>query len=82
MYLIAAQAEDASGNIGFGFCTVVVPHDQTDEGLTEVLAQANDALAIIEAASASATSIADLVTPLLAQGWTQHGISEEMGPHQ
>ena len=80
VYLIIARAEDASGNVGFGYCTVMVPHDQSEEGLDEVAAQAEAALATVEATSGE--TIAEKVSALASQGWTQHGVSEELGPHQ
>ncbi len=80
VYLILARAEDGSGNAGLGTCTVVVPHDQSAAGLAAVAAEAAAAEAAV--ASAPGTTIADKVAPLAAQGWTRHGISEEIGPKQ
>ena len=77
VYLIIARAEDGGGNVGFGYCAVVVPHDQSEDGLAEVAAQAEAALATV--ASTPGTTIAEKVAPL---GYTQHGVSEELGPHQ
>jgi hypothetical protein len=80
VYLIIARAEDASGNVGFGYCTVVVPHDQSQEGLDEVAIQAQAALATVE--GTPGTTIAEKVAALVSEGWSQHGVSEELGPHQ
>ena len=77
VYLIIARAEDGCGNVGFGYCAVVVPHDQSEDGLAEVAAQAEATLATV--ASTPGTTIAEKVAPL---GYTQHGVSEELGPHQ
>ena len=77
VYLIIARAEDACGNVGFRYCTVVVPHDQSQEGLDEVTAQADAALATV--ADTAGATIAEKVALL---GYCQHGISEELGPHQ
>lgn len=77
VYLVIARAEDASGNVGFGYCAVVVPHDQSQEGLEEVAVQADAALAAV--ANAPGTTIAEKVGPL---NYYRHGVSEELGPHQ
>jgi len=77
VYLIIARAADGCGNVGFGYCTVVVPHDQSQAGLDQVAAQAQAALATVEATPGD--TIGEKVAPL---GYYQHGISEELGPHQ
>jgi hypothetical protein len=77
VYLIAARAEDSSGNVGFGFCTVVVPRDQSGEGFAEVTAQGSVALST--AASTPGSTIGEKVVPL---GFVRHGVSEDLGPHQ
>ena len=82
VYLIVATAKDGCANTGFGFCTVLVPHDQNEEGLAEVQAQSEAALAAVQSVAASSASVADVVAPLVVQGWTRHGVGEEMGPHQ
>ena len=83
MYLIIVRTTDPSGNAGFGFTTVVVPHDQCAEGETLVMAQAASALAAAEAAAAVSPTqtISDIVSSLPGT-WTQHGVSEEHGPNQ
>jgi hypothetical protein len=80
VYLIVASAEDGCGNVGFGYATVVVPHDEGEAALDQVAAQADAALALVS--GAPGTTIAEKVAPLISQGWTQHGVSEELGPHQ
>jgi hypothetical protein len=80
VYLIVAHAEDGSGNDAFATCTVVVPHDQSADSGDAAAAQAAAAEATV--AGAAGTTIADKVAPLAAQGWTRHGISEELGPKQ
>ncbi|MGB2988018.1 MAG: hypothetical protein WBE26_19285, partial [Phycisphaerae bacterium] len=80
VYLIIGRAEDGCENVGFGCCTVVVPHDQSKAALDEVAAQAEAVLALV--ASTPGTTIAEKVAPLISQGWTQHGVSEQLGPHQ
>lgn len=80
VYLIIARAENGSGNVGFGFCTVVVPHDQSQEGLDQVAAQAAADLTTTQVTPG--TTIAEKVAPLVLLGYSQHGVSEELGPHQ
>jgi predicted outer membrane repeat protein len=43
VYLIVATATDASGQIGFDVCTVVVPHDQSGGSIAKVQAEAASA---------------------------------------
>ena len=43
VYLIVVKATDASGNVGFDCCTVVVPHSKSQAALDSVLAQAAEA---------------------------------------
>jgi hypothetical protein len=84
VYLIVARAEDSSGNVSFGFCTVVVPHDQSQDSLTLVAAQADVDVATIQAPSYSqGTTIADVMAPLILQGYSQHDACGcSLGPHQ
>lgn len=83
VYLIVARVLDESGNVSFGFTTVVVPHDQSEEDLDVVAAQAAADVLTIEAPDyPPGTTIADVVAPLVAQGWTQHNLSAPLGPHQ
>ncbi len=43
VYLIVVKATDASGNVGFDCCTVVVPRNRSEAAMDDVLAQASDA---------------------------------------
>lgn len=82
VYLIIARAQDGSGNVGFGYCTVVVPHDQSQAGLDLVNVEVAASVQAVDAAiggASSTTTIADLVAPL---AYIRHGISESLGPHQ
>jgi len=80
VYLIIGRAEDGSGNVGFGTCTVVVPHDQSAEGEDIVAAEAAAAEATV--ANTPGSTVAEKIAPLVAQSWTQHGISGQLGPKQ
>lgn len=80
VYLIIARAEDGSGNVSFGTCTVVVPRDQSAEGESIVATEAGAAEATV--ASTPGSTIAEKVAALIVQGWTQHGLSGELGPKQ
>ncbi|HUU82551.1 MAG TPA: hypothetical protein VM243_03505 [Phycisphaerae bacterium] len=62
------------------YSTVVVPHDQSQESLDQVTAEAVATLAVVD--GAPGTTIAEKLAPLAAQGWIRHGVSEELGPNQ
>jgi probable HAF family extracellular repeat protein len=49
VYLIVVTATDAAGDVAFGVCTVVVPHDQSAGALSAVEQQAADAEAYFQA---------------------------------
>ena len=72
--------EGGSGNVGFGFCTVVVPYDQSQEGLDQVAAQA--AADLTTAESTFGTTVGEKVAPLVLVCFSPQGVSEELGPHQ
>ncbi len=80
VYLIVARVEDNSGNVGFGTCSVVVPHDQTTESANDVAAEAANAAATF--ANTPGNTIAEKIAGLVNLGWTQHGISGELGNKQ
>jgi hypothetical protein len=48
VYLIVVQATDAAGDVAFGVCTVVVPHDHGADALAAVDQQAADAAAYFQ----------------------------------
>src|SRR5262249_13367295 len=49
VYLIVVKATDAAGDVAFRVCTVVVPHDQSDDALAAVNQQAAEAEAYYQA---------------------------------
>src|SRR5262249_34901836 len=53
VYLIGVTATDAAGDVAFGVCTVVVPHDQSADALAAVNLQAADAAAYFQAFSSA-----------------------------
>jgi hypothetical protein len=71
VYLIITKATDTSGNTGFACSTVVVPHDQSEESLDAVNAQAF-----------AAESFCNENGGRPPAGFTQHGLSKEIGPKQ
>jgi hypothetical protein len=71
VYLIITKATDTSGNTGFACSTVVVPHDQSEESLDAVNAQAF-----------AAESFCNENGGTPPAGFTQHGLSKEIGPKQ
>lgn len=45
VYVIRLKATDTSNNVSYGYCTVVVPHSQSEASLSGVNAQAASAVA-------------------------------------
>jgi RHS repeat-associated protein len=74
VYLICAQTTDPAGNVGNGYWTVVVPHNQNDpSSVNLVLAQAQAALTFMNANPGS--SPADM-------GFYEQGLASPKGPKQ
>lgn len=73
VYLIVVQATDSSGNVGYGYCAVVVPMSMSAAHVSSVQAQAQAALGALFAAPG--TSPADL-------GFHRQGLSDPVGPKQ
>jgi hypothetical protein len=71
VYLIIARATDASGQVGFACSTVTVSHDKSRRGLADVAAQA-----------AAATAFCEMNGGAPPAAYTQHGLSQEIGPKQ
>ena len=76
VYLLFITADDGRGGVATAACGVGVPHDQSDESIADVIAQTAAAVA-----HAQAFIDADL-EPEAPTGYTQHGLSEELGPKQ
>ncbi|UCD73796.1 MAG: thrombospondin type 3 repeat-containing protein [Phycisphaerales bacterium] len=76
-YLLVITADDGQGGITTSVCIgAVVPHDEDDASLADVLAQADASAIIVEAMAAAGP-----VDPS-AVGLYEHGMSEELGPKQ
>ncbi len=71
VYLIIATATDASGNVGYDCCVVLVAHDRHPNSQANVIAQG---------AAAMQYCLENNGTPPPA--FFQHGVSEELGPFQ
>ena len=71
VYLIIASAKDASDNVGFACSAVTVSHGKRPGGL-----------AAVEAQAAAATAFCKMNGGAPPAAYTQHGVSQEIGPKQ
>lgn len=79
-YLVVITADDGNGGVTTAACvTAVCPHDQTQEALDAVLAQATGAAAAVQAEINNGTLPAP---PYAPSGLNEHGISAPLGPIQ
>jgi hypothetical protein len=75
-YIFVVTADDGNGGVTTAVCIgAVVPHDQDEQSLDDVMAQATAAKVVVQGAVAAGG-------PLPPTGLHEHGISGELGPHQ
>jgi hypothetical protein len=68
VYLVLVSGEDSTGHVGYGCCTVVVPHNQSAESIASAEAQAAAAEARCTEFAAFATGLGGLPAPYFAVG--------------
>jgi len=79
-YIIVITADDGNGGVTTAVCIAAVcPHDQTQESLDDVLAQAAIAAAQVQADIDNNTLPPSPDAPV---GLREHGLSEQLGPIQ
>lgn len=79
-YILVITADDGNGGVSTAVCIAAVcPHDQTQESLDAVLAQATSAVATVQTEVNNNTLPP---TPNAPPGLIEHGLSDPLGPMQ